>query len=78
MYETGRGVEKNYIQAVRLYRLAGSQGCAIAMHNLGYMYEHGLGVAMNVQEAARLYQVAEDHGYNPVSVPVPEPLPALS
>jgi TPR repeat protein len=61
-YETGRGVEKDAVEAVRLYRLAADQGHASAQCNLGFCYYTGKGVAKDAVEAAKLYRLAADQG----------------
>jgi TPR repeat protein len=44
MYENGKGVPKDNVQAVTWYRLAAEQGEPHAQTNLGYMYASGKGV----------------------------------
>ncbi len=44
MYENGRGVPKDDVEAVRWYRLAAEQGQASAQNNLAKMYRRGRGV----------------------------------
>ena len=41
MYANGRGVAKDYYEAVKWYRLSAEQGNAQAQSNLGYMYSNG-------------------------------------
>ena len=43
MYANGRGVPKNYVEALKWYRPAADQGFASAQHNLGIMYANGQG-----------------------------------
>jgi TPR repeat protein len=62
MLMTGRGVDKNMTEAIRLYRLAIDQGNTAAMNNLGYQYELGEGVPQDHVEAVRLYRMASDQG----------------
>jgi len=74
MYHYGLGVEKNYEEAVRLYRLSADQGNALGQNNLGYMYRHGfiyrhgLGVEKDLneedlnEEAVRLYRLSAEQG----------------
>ena len=62
-YATGVGVPQNFIEAVRLYRLAADQGNADAQYNLGVMYENGEGVLRDDVEAVRLYRLAADQGH---------------
>ena len=44
MYDTGRGVPKDVVEAARLFHLAAEQGNADAQFKLGGMYSLGLGV----------------------------------
>jgi TPR repeat protein len=52
MYEKGRGVAKDDVEAVRWYRKGAEAGNADAMHNLGFMYRNGRGVSRDMQNAA--------------------------
>ena len=54
MYKNSIGVEKDYKEAVRLYRLSADQGYSYAQNNLGYMYNLGFGVEKDLKEAVRL------------------------
>jgi uncharacterized protein len=47
MYQTGRGVPENYVEAVKWYRLSAEQGFAFAQLNLGLLYTGGDGVPEN-------------------------------
>lgn len=38
MYDNGRGVQRNYAEAVRWHRRAADQGDAFAQRNRGVMY----------------------------------------
>jgi TPR repeat protein len=53
---------QDYVEAMRLYRLAAEQGYALARNNLGVMYANGEGVAQNYAEAVRLYRLAAEQG----------------
>jgi TPR repeat protein len=44
MYDDGQGVEQDFKEAVKWYRLAADQGLANAQHNLGVMHATGQGV----------------------------------
>jgi len=57
-YENGKGVEKDYKQAVYNYRLASEQGDEYGYCNLGNCYEKGIGVEKDGGEAVRLYRLA--------------------
>jgi hypothetical protein len=62
MYANGEGVPQDYVEAVRLYRLATDQGAAEAQYNLGIMYANGNGVPEDDVEAARWFRLAADQG----------------
>jgi TPR repeat protein len=63
MYAEGRGVDQNYQEAVKWYRLAAEQDFAEAQYNLGVMLENGTGVEVNNQEAIKWYRLAAEQGY---------------
>lgn len=62
MYAEGRGVPRNYKQAVYWYSRAARQGDASAQFNLGMMYDKGEGVARDDQQAAHWYAKAAEQG----------------
>ena len=62
IYSKGKGVPKDFVEAVRWYRKAADQGFAPAQDNLGTMYADGRGVAQDYVEAARWYRKAADQG----------------
>jgi TPR repeat protein len=41
LYQEGRRVEKDYIEAAKWYRRSAEQGWPGAQNNLGHMYDHG-------------------------------------
>ena len=45
MYESGRGVERNYTEAIRWFLMAAEQSDAYSQSHLGYLYEKRLGAA---------------------------------
>jgi TPR repeat protein len=47
MYEYGRGVERNPIEAVKWFRKGANRENPTSMYNLGKMYEKGIGVPQN-------------------------------
>jgi len=51
MYANGWGVQQDYTEAARLYRLAANQGYALAQNNLGVMYANGEGVPRDYVQA---------------------------
>jgi hypothetical protein len=58
--DTGRGVQQDYVEAVKWYRLAADQGYAMAQSNLGVRYATGTGVPQDFTKAARLFKLAAD------------------
>lgn len=62
MYYYGKGVSKNYSEAVKWYRKAADQGDEIAQCNLGICYKNGQGVPQNYQEAVKWYRKAAEQG----------------
>jgi hypothetical protein len=56
MYQEGRGVAKDDVEAVRWFRKGAEAGNALAMNRLGFMYREGRGVAKNEVEAVRWYR----------------------
>ena len=62
MYDTGRGVPEDNMEAVRWYRKAADQGNVRAQNNLGVMYDAGEGVPEDNAEAVRWYRMAAEQG----------------
>ena len=62
-YASGKGVARNYVKAVNLYRKAAEQGYALAQFNLGEMYEKGKGVSQSDEQASRWYVKAAIQGH---------------
>jgi len=62
MYANGEGVEQNFAEAAKWYRLSAEQGNASAQNRLGSMYDDGVGVAPDIEEAARWYRRSADQG----------------
>jgi TPR repeat protein len=62
MYESGRGVERNYTEAIRWFVMAVEQSDPYSQSHLGYLYEEGLGAARDEKLAAQLYAKAADQG----------------
>ena len=52
-YDEGLGVEVDYPEAVRWYRLAGEREHVLGMHNLGNVYRDGRGVEVDHVAAAQ-------------------------
>ena len=62
MYDNGRSVPKDPLEAVRLYRLAAEQGHASAQYYLGIVYSGGQDVPEDDAEAVRWYRLAAEQG----------------
>jgi hypothetical protein len=58
IYEKGMGIDPDYAEAARWYRMAAEQGFTRSMVNLAYFYEQGLGVEQDLQEALKWYREA--------------------
>jgi TPR repeat protein len=63
MYANGRGVPKDYVEAVKWWSKAAEQGHAAAQYNLGSMYDNGEGVPEDDAEAYAWWNVAEAGGH---------------
>lgn len=63
MYEYGRGVRQNDVEAARWYRKASVQGVSVAQYKLGIMYDNGWGVPQSDTEAVRWYNNAAEQGH---------------
>jgi tetratricopeptide (TPR) repeat protein len=59
-YDTGQGVEKDEVEAVKWYREAADQNYVDAQCNLGSHYYSGIGVAKDYAEAAKWFRKAAD------------------
>src|SRR3954467_3423317 len=53
MFETGRGVPRNYTEAAMWYRRAAEQGDSLAQYSLGLLYDRGLGVPRDIVESSK-------------------------
>jgi uncharacterized protein len=62
MYYRGDGVDQNYKEAERLFRLSAKQGYAQAQYFLGYMISEGKGVHADKPEAAKWFRLAAEQG----------------
>jgi len=62
-YRYGRGVEKDYKEAIKWFGSAASKGHAIAQRDLATMYRRGLGVKKNNEEAAKWLRLSANQGY---------------
>ncbi len=63
IYEYGRGVKQNDVEAVKWYRKASVQGVSVAQYKLGVMYDNGWGVPPSDTEAVKWYSDAAEQGH---------------
>lgn len=63
MYRVGRGVSRDYGEAMDMLRRAASLGSASAQYQIGDMYLRGLGAEQDLLEAARWYTRASEQGH---------------
>jgi TPR repeat protein len=68
LYYEGKGVARNYEEAVKWYRMAALTGYPDAAFNLGVAYSEGKGVQSDKGQALHWYQLAGDAGYAPAQV----------
>ena len=61
-YVRGDGVEQNWEEGVKWYRLAAAQGSADAQESLGRCYYHGTGVEQDYEKAAEYFRAAAEQG----------------
>ncbi len=64
-YRDGTGVEQDYNEAFRLFRLSADQGFPVALFAVGDCYYLGTGVEKDLQAAGEWYQKSMDAGYEP-------------
>ena len=62
MYASGWGVGKNFVEAVKWYRLAAEAGDPEAQSSLGVMYEKGRGVPQDFVFAHMWYNISAAQG----------------
>jgi len=63
MYDRGKGMPQDYVEAVRWYRKSAEQGFVEAQYNLGSMYDSGVGVPQEYAEAVIWYRKAAEQGH---------------
>ena len=63
MYDEGRYISEDSIEAVKWYRKAAEQGHMEAQNNLGHAYSHGEGVEQDYGEAVKWFRKSADQGY---------------
>ena len=69
-YFDGRGVARDYGQALAWYRKSADQNYAPALNQLGYMHQHKAGLPLNYKRALYFYRLAASKGYALAPQPV--------
>lgn len=64
MYEYGRGVEENEVEAFKWYMRAAELGNKDALANVGWCYQEGHGVDSNINKAIEYYEKSIKRGCN--------------
>ena len=64
-YYKGKGVQQDYAEALKWFRLAADQGLVESQHMLGVMYDQGTGTTQDYTRAVAWYQKAAEQGYAP-------------
>jgi len=62
-YETGDGIGKDEVEAVKWYCIAAEHGCVDAMFELSKCYTFGIGLRRNRASAAKWLQKAAEHDH---------------
>jgi hypothetical protein len=65
LYIEGKGVERDYVTAMKWARRAADAGNAIGEHNVGHLFETGLGVPQDLSAAALWFARAAEHSHDP-------------
>ena len=66
-YESGQGVEQDYVKALEWYTKAAEAGDSNAMFNTGYLYDMGYGTEKDHEKAFEWYSRSADAG-NPTGM----------
>jgi TPR repeat protein len=64
LYYEGRGVSKDYAEALKWFRKSAEQGFGAGLYSMGVMYFYGLGVKQNYAEAYFWFLLADTAGYD--------------
>jgi uncharacterized protein len=63
MFDFGKNVKRDYVQAARWYRMASDNGDALAQNNLASLYSSGLGKPTNLTLVVELYRKSAEQGF---------------
>ena len=62
IYDIGKGVQQDFVEAIKWYKRSAEQGNAKAQYNLALMYELGKGVSQDFSKAAIWYRRSAEQG----------------
>ncbi|KAJ3153367.1 hypothetical protein HK101_001739 [Irineochytrium annulatum] len=62
LYERGIGVEMNFAQAFKFYKMAADQGNAKAMNSVARCFEQGIGIERDPSQAFSMFETAAKNG----------------
>ena len=62
MYQSGKGIERNYSKAVKWYKRAINNGNIIASYNLANLYRKGIGIKQDLKMAVKYFTLAAEKG----------------
>ena len=62
-YEYGKGVRRDYTEAMKWYRESAERGNAPAQYNIGNCYYYGKGTSKDYAEAIKWFKKAAEQGY---------------
>ncbi len=68
MYENGEGVSRDFVEALKWYRLAAEQGHPGACDKVALFFDSGMGVATNKAEAMHWFKRAVNGGFTQAEV----------
>ena len=63
MYDKGRGVPVDYVEAVKWYKAAAEKGDSQAQYNFGELMYYGVGTEMNEEQGKDWIRHAADQNY---------------
>jgi TPR repeat protein len=63
MYEKGKGVRRDYVEALELYTKSAEQGYFVAQYALGMIYYSGKAGKKDIKKAKELFKKSCDNGH---------------
>ena len=63
MLYTGNGIDLNYEESLKYFKMAADKGHIVSAYNYGYMLLQGLGAVVNILEAAKYLKIAADGNF---------------